>query len=138
MIHLDKEKSRMLKLTYTEAGLSLERVTVPLEAIVAQRVILALRTGQPLHIEPGHAAFLILGDAPGLAHLKMTLRQETCQCVTVTAVDDEFVEVRVHGSWLAQGVDAHEGVFLTALSERAEFFLYKVWQATHLQVSSLA
>lgn len=128
----------MLKLTYTDAGLYLERVTAPLEAIVAQRVILALRTGQTLHIEPGRAAFLIAADAPGLAHLKTTLRQETCQCITVTPVDDEFVEVSVYGSWLAQNVDAHEGIFLTALSDRAEFFVYKVWQATQTQVSSLA
>ncbi len=128
----------MLKLTYTEAGLCLERVTASLEAIVAQRVILALRTGQPLHIEPGKAAFLIPADAPGLAHLKATLHQETGQYITVMPVDDEFVEVSVCGSWLAQSVNAHEGMFLAALSDRAEFFVYKIWQATQTQVSSLA
>jgi len=57
----------MLKLTYTEFGLHLERVTVSLETLVSQRVVLALRMGQTLHVEPSRAAFLLSIEVPGFA-----------------------------------------------------------------------
>lgn len=127
----------MLKLTYIETGLYLERIAAPLEVLVAQRVILALRSGQPLHVEAGRASFLLPADAPGLAHLEMVLRQEQSQ-ITVTPVDDEYVEVSLYGSWIAERADAHEGMFVTTVSDRAEIFVYKLWQATQSHVSSTA
>jgi hypothetical protein len=128
----------MLKLTYTEAGLYLERVVAPLEMLVAQRVVLAMRAGQTLHVESGKASFLLPGDAPGLAHLEMALRLEQSQTISVTPVDDEYVEVSLHGSWVAESADAHEGMFITAFSDRAEFFVYKLWETSQCQMSSLA
>lgn len=128
----------MLKLNYIESGLHLERVAAPLEVLVAQRVLLALRTGQRLHVEPGKASFLLPANAPGLVHLEMALRLEQSQTIEVVPVDDEFVEVSVQGSWIAETAEAHEGMFVTAFSDRAEFFVYKLWQETQAQVSSLA
>ncbi len=128
----------MLKLTYTAVGLYMERVATPLETLVTQRVILALRTGQKLHIEPGKASFLLPVDAPGLTHLEATLRREPKQDIAVTPVDEEFVELSVHGNWIAESADAHEGAFITALGDRTEFFVYKLWQATQIEVSSLS
>ena len=128
----------MLKLTYTEVGLHLERVAVPLETLIAQRVVLALRAGQPMYIEPGKASFLLPADAPGLNQLQMTLGLDHNQVITILPVDEEFVEVSLHGSWIAASMEAHEGMFITALSDRAEFFVYKLWKMTQAQVSSLA
>lgn len=128
----------MLKLTYIEAGLHLERIAAPLEVLIAQRVLLALRAGQKLYVEPGNAAFLLPMDAPGLAQLEIALRLEQSQVISVAPVDDEFVEVSVRGSWLAESAEAHEGMFLTTFSDRAEFFVYKLWQETQSQISSIA
>ncbi|MHC5726844.1 MAG: alr0857 family protein, partial [Nostoc sp.] len=47
----------MLKLTYTESSFDLECLTLSLEQWVAQRVILSLRVGQGLCIEPNTASF---------------------------------------------------------------------------------
>jgi len=118
----------MLKLTYVETGLHMERVATGLEAIVAQRVLLALRFGHKLHIEPGQASFLLPANAPGLAHLELALRLEPSQTATIAPVDDEFVEVSVRGSWIAESAEAQEGTFVTAFCDRAEFFVYKLWQ----------
>lgn len=128
----------MLKLTYTEAGLHMERVAASLEMLVAQRVVLAMRAGQRLLVEPGKASFLLPADAPGLTHLKLALRSEQTQTIAVASVDDEFVEVSVEGSWMAESADAHEGMFITVLTDRTEFFVYKLWQATQMHISSLA
>jgi hypothetical protein len=128
----------MLKLTYTDVGLYLERLNVSLETLVAQRVILAMRLGQTLHIEPGKAAFLLPMDTPGLERLEAMIRLERAQDVVIIAVDDECVEVSIKGNWIAQDVAAHEGTFLAILGDRTEMFVYKLWQMTHSTVSFLA
>ncbi len=124
----------MLKLTYTDAGLHLERVPTPLEVMVTLRVMLAMRTRQTLYAEPGRAAFLLPVDAPGLKQLEATLRLEPSQTVVVDQVDDEFVEIGLSGYWLAASVDAHTGIFVTVLSEWAEYVVAKLWQTTQSQV----
>lgn len=127
----------MLKLTYTEFGLHLERVTVPLETLVSQRVVLALRMGQTLHVEPSRAAFLLSIEVPGFGELEKLIRLERIASVSIVPVDDQFVEVSVQGHWIANTVEAHSGMFVTALGDRVEFFIYKLWQATQLQAFPL-
>ena len=126
----------MLKLNYTESDLHMERIAAPLEVMVAQRVLLALRAGQTLHIQPGHASFLIPADAPGLAQLETLLQLE--QRVSLTPVDEQFMEICVEGNWIAATAQAHEGTFIAALGDRVEFLVYKLWQATQPQASFLA
>jgi hypothetical protein len=115
----------MLKLTYSDLGLHLERVMTTLEFAIAQRVALAMRLGQPLCVESGRAAFLLpidlVGDVDGVLQAEGT-------AATVTAVDDQFSEVALSGSWLAASHDADEGLFLAVMSDRAESLIYKLWQ----------
>ncbi len=127
----------MLKLNYTEIGLHMERVMTPLELVIAQRVVLAMRLGQTLHVEPSRASFLLPADLPELGHLEATLRQECSPSVYVMPVDDMFVEVSLHGSWIAENAEAHEGMFLTAVDGRTEFFIYKLWQMSQVPMSSV-
>jgi hypothetical protein len=127
----------MLKLNYTEDGLYMERVMTP-ELAIAQRVILAMRLEQSLQVEPGHASFLLPADVLELGQLEMMLGLKCRDRVTVIPVDDEFVEVGLSGSWIAESKEAHEGMFLSVLSDRAEFFMYKLWQMSEAHVSSLA
>jgi hypothetical protein len=128
----------MLKLTYTEAGLHLERVSMSLEAMIAQRVLLTMRLGQKLHIEPSSAAFLLPVDVSGLAHLDMALRLEQTTVASIVSVDNEYVEVSLRGSWLAESAEVHEGILVTVCSHRVEFLIDKLWQVTQTQVSYLA
>ncbi|KAM3091791.1 alr0857 family protein [Phormidesmis sp. 146-35] len=129
----------MLKLTYTEAGLHFERVvSTSLEVLVAQRVILALRAGQPLHIEPGKASFLMPIETPELRYLGKVLKMEASESIVVTAIDHNYVEISLTGSWLAESAEAHAGMLVTTFSEQAEFLVYKLWQATQSPVSFLA
>ncbi|MBD1998923.1 hypothetical protein H6F88_19630 [Oculatella sp. FACHB-28] len=137
----------MLKLNYTEVGLYMERTMTAPEMLIAQRVVLAMRLGQPLHVEPGRASFLLPADIPELEELAIALQQEGSSTVTLIPVDQEFVEVSLNGSWVAESKEAHEGMFLTAISDypeegtashRTEFFIYKLWQMSEAHVSSLA
>ncbi|AVH72916.1 alr0857 family protein [Nostoc sp. 'Lobaria pulmonaria (5183) cyanobiont'] len=118
----------MLKLTYTESSFDLECVTLSLEEWVAQRVILALRVGQGLCIEPTTASFLLPVDLPGVEVLRAEVKRDDREIIALCACDAEYMEVTLRGSWLSACSKDSVGVFVTTISDRAEFFLQKLWQ----------
>jgi len=128
----------MLKLNYTNVGLFMERTMTNPELLIAQRVLVAMRLGQRLHIEPGRASVLLPADIPQLQVLEMALHREYGSVVTLIAVDEEYVEVGLSGSWIAEDKDAHEGMFLAVMSDRTEFLIYKLWQMSEAHISSPA
>jgi hypothetical protein len=62
------------------------------------------------------------------------VRSQAHSQLSIAPVDEEFIEVSVQGSWIASTCEAHEGMFVTVLSDRAEFFVEKLWQATQVQI----
>jgi hypothetical protein len=118
----------MLKLTYTERSFYLECLTLSLEEWVTQRVILALRVGQSLTIEPSTASFLLPVDLPGVERLKAEVQLNDGEIIALSSCDVEYMEVTLQGSWLSEGAEEAVGVFVTALAHRTEFFLHKLWQ----------
>jgi hypothetical protein len=127
----------MLKLTYAETELQLERLAVSLEEVVAQRAVLALRLGRSLYLEVGRAAFLLAVNTPGLSQLEAAIRQEAHAQINLSPVDEAFVEVSLQGSWLADCSEAETGIFLATYGDRIEFFIHKLWLASQSHISSL-
>lgn len=123
----------MLKLNYTEVGLHMERSQSAPELLIAQHVVLAMRLGQTLWVEPGHAAFLLLANSLELKQLE----QEASPMVMVLPVDDEFAEVNLQGSWIAQSQAAHEGMFLSVMAEQTEQLIYRLWQMSKAKLPTL-
>jgi hypothetical protein len=68
----------------------------------------------------------------------MALHQEYGSMVTLIAVDEEYVEVGISGSWIAEDKDAYEGMFLAVMSDQIERFIYKLWQMSKAHISSPA
>lgn len=118
----------MLKLTYTENDFWLEHLTQPLEAWVATRVMLAIRAGTGLCVEPSSASFILPADLSSLADLENALLEENPEFITLSVCDDESIEVSLEGTWVTSDVESEEGIFVTTMSYGAEFFLYKIWQ----------
>ncbi|MBD2328215.1 MAG: hypothetical protein B0A82_21455 [Alkalinema sp. CACIAM 70d] len=113
----------MLKITYTETGVYLERLYYTLEELVSLRVSLAMRLGQRLCVEPGTATILLpLRYKNALSALDRETEIAYCVC------DSEFLEVELHGTWIAQDVQIQDGVFITEVSDRAEYILMKLWR----------
>jgi hypothetical protein len=127
----------MLKLHYTEVGLYMERSLSAPELLIAQQVVLALRLGQPLHVEPGRACFLLPANVPELEQLERMLEQEYSPTLSLNSVDDEFVEVGLSGSWVAAARTAHEGMFLSLMSSPVETLIYQLWQMSANKFSLL-
>lgn len=128
----------MLKLTYIETGFYLEYIAKSLEEWVQGRVILALRVGECLCIEPSTAAFLLPADLPGLDTLAVEVRRQDLESITLSVCDAEYVEVSIKGTWVSSDADSDEGVFVAAMSHSIEFFLLKLWQDAQVNASVLS
>lgn len=128
----------MLKLTYTETNFYLERLTQSLEEWVMARVILSLRAGQKLLVEPSTASFLLPADLPGISLLQAAAQLERTDAIALGVCDAEYIEVSLRGTWLAADGESTEGVFVAAMSDsRTEFFIFKLWQDSLACTSSL-
>lgn len=125
----------MLKFTYTETSFHLERLALSLEEVVATRVILAMRVGQSLCVEPITASFLLPSNLPGLHYLETEAKRENSEVISVCVADAEFVEISLHGTWIAADYETAEGVFVTSLYDRTEFFLVKLWKEAENNIS---
>lgn len=128
----------MLKLSYTESGLHLERSSAPLENFVRQRALLALRLAQPFHMEPSTASFLLVLDDSSWDELEDVLAADGDRRTMAVPTDEDLIEVTVEGTWLADTEEAEDGTFVAALSDAAEHFIYRLWAVTEAQVSSPA
>lgn len=125
----------MLKLNYTDYGLFLEQVTASLDAVATQRVMLAVHVGETLHLEPSWAAFLLSVELPGITQLKAMLPINATDTIDLASVDDEFVEVSLKGTWIANSANAESGTFITALAPESEMLIYQLWQVTQRQTA---
>ncbi|NES79618.1 MULTISPECIES: alr0857 family protein [unclassified Okeania] len=125
----------MLKLTYTESGFYMERLAQSPEQLIALRVILAMRVGQKIVVEPSSVAFLLPVNLPELSMLEMAMQKEGGEDIAFCVADDEFVEVSLGGTWITVDPEYENGIFITALSDRIELLLFKLWQATEANAS---
>ena len=118
----------MLKLTYTENSFYLELLTQSVEEWIQARLILTLRVGQGLCVEPSTATFLLPVDLPGLGQLRTELELENNrEIIEIYACDKDFVEVSLRGYWLSVNTQSISGGFVTTMSHNTEFFLHKLW-----------
>lgn len=128
----------MLKLTYIETGFYLEYLTKSLEEWVQGRVILALRVGETLCIEPSTASFLLPADLPGVETLVAEVKRLDSDFISLSVCDAEYIEVSIEGTWVSSKADSTEGVFVVAMSHSVEFFLLKLWQDSQVSASVLS
>lgn len=118
----------MLKLTYIEDSFRLERLAQPLEEWVRHRVILSLRAAKTICVDPSTASFLLPFDLPYLRDLANVIEEDNLEGVAVSYCDVDYVEVSLNGTWVAEFPDCEEGILVATLSDRAEFFLFRLWQ----------
>ena len=114
----------MLKLTYSDADVSVDYLDCSVEAVVAQRSIVAVRAGRPLTVESGYGSFTLPADLPGMADLKARGRG----AIDIAPSDDTWLEVTLAGAWLADGSHSTEGIFVAELGPTLERQLVALWQ----------
>ncbi len=125
----------MLKLTYTHDGFYIDYLQESLETWLTTRVILALRSGTSLCVEPSSASFLISLDLPYVNQLLEDVNEFTGEIVEVNRCDEEAMEVVLEGTWLGSDIASEEGIFVCRLSDRLESLLYQIWQESPVKIN---
>jgi hypothetical protein len=125
----------MLKLTYTDTGLELERVDATVETVVKRRTILALRLGQPICVQPGRASFLVPIEGLDLRQFKAMMKNDPGQAIALCKVDHDCYEMTLRGTWIAHSNEAHEGMFVAAMDEAMERYVNQVWLSASAALS---
>lgn len=125
----------MLKITYTETGIQMERLHQSVEALITQRVVLSVRTGQRVTVQTSTASFLISTALPQVAVLEAIAAQLGQETLSLAIGDPEFTEVCVCGHWLgteAYAAEIHqsEGILVTELPKEVEGLVFELWQAS--------
>ncbi|MGB3138513.1 MAG: alr0857 family protein [Nodosilinea sp.] len=121
----------MLKLTYSDAYLLVERLELTVEAMVAQRSIVALRAGQLLVVQPGYGAFALPIDLPGVA----ALGAAAGGAIDVAPCDADWLEVTLRGTWLANHATSAEGILVAELGTDLEQRLVSLWERSQCLVA---
>jgi hypothetical protein len=121
----------MLKITYLEEGINLEYLEESLEVWKADRILVNLRAGVSVHVESS-IANIVLAMNSGIHNL-LQLAQN--QPIELVPCDEEYLEVGLLGTWIAQRRDSEEGIFVCELSPEIESCLYRLWIASQAGAS---
>jgi hypothetical protein len=125
----------MLKLTYTSTGVTLERSVEPLEVAMRQRVMLGLRMGQPLGMEPTSVSLMVNRSVPALRALMSAVASAPAASLRLIQKEAAQVEMQLQGYWLAQQESLGEGVFMMNLDPTLEGHMVSIWQASQQDAS---
>jgi hypothetical protein len=124
----------MLKLTYTSTGVTLERSVESLDVAVRRRVMLGLRMGQPLGMEPTSVSLMVNRSVPALKALMSAVASAPASTLRLVQRAAQ-VEMQLQGYWLAQQEPLGEGVFMMNLDPTLEGHLVNIWQASQQDAS---
>jgi hypothetical protein len=125
----------MLKLTYTSTGVTLERSVEPFEAAIRQRVLLGMRMGEPVGLEPTSVSLLVSHSLPDLKGLMAVIVQTPSNALELIQKGTAQVEMRLKGYWLSQSENPGEGIFLMNVEPVLEGYLVNIWQSSHQDAS---
>ena len=127
----------MLKATYTDTGVFLEKLTESVEVLVTQRVVLNLRLGHRLVVESSYASLLLPADLPGLAELDAIADKLSPEILQLDACDSEWIEVTLRGTWITTETDGADGIFAVELEASTERCLFELWRQSQPQAAGL-
>jgi hypothetical protein len=119
----------MLKLIYTETDLHMEKLTTSLEDWISKRVLLALRVGDKISVEPTGASFGLSTSLTGWPELEHLIGREASETVSLSVCDEDLMEIGLEGYWLCQNPLQEEGIFVTHLPLVIENTLFGMWEA---------
>ncbi|MGF1540902.1 MAG: alr0857 family protein [Pleurocapsa sp.] len=126
----------MLKITYIENGFYLEYLSESVATWMARRALVYLRAAISIYTEPSTACIIIPHDL-AISGLLEKLQADG-EIIELTFCDEGYVEVSLLGTWVSSNQDSEEGIFVCDLSDRAETFLYKLWQKSQTGASVMS
>lgn len=125
----------MLKITYTETAIQMERLNQRVEDLITQRVVLSLRTGQRITVQTSTASFLVSTALPQMTVLEAIAARLGQETLSLAIGDSEFTEVCVRGHWIGAEcchTESHQndGILIIELPKETEMLVFDLWQAS--------
>ena len=121
----------MIKITYLENEIRLEHLTKSTEVWKADRILVNLRAGISIYAESGIGSLIF----PVTTSVESLIELAQTEIVHINPCDEEYVEVSLLGTWIAQSEDSEEGIFVCNLSHDKERLLYQLWQESFVEAS---
>lgn len=122
----------MIKITYLENEVCFEHLAKSTEAWKADRILVSLRAGMSIYTESGVGS-LIFPVTPFC--LESLAKLAETEIVYINLCDEEYVEVSLLGTWIAESEDSEEGIFACDLSRENECLLHQLWQESLVEAS---
>ncbi len=117
----------MLKLIYTETDLHMELLTANPEDWVEQRLLFLGSTGEKVFLSSETASFLLPTTICEATAINFYLHHQGATTVTANCCDLDSIEIGLTGYWLSTDPNSAQGVFVTQLLDRVEFYLWQLW-----------
>ena len=117
----------MLKLIYTETDPHMELLTTDLEDWVEQQLLFSNSTGEIIFLSSETASFLLPTTICEATAINFYLYHQGAKTVTANCCDLDRVEIGLTGYWLSTDPNSAQGVFVTQLLDRVEFYLWQLW-----------
>ena len=124
----------MIKITYLEDGICLERLPKSAEIWKANRILLSLRAGINIYTESGIGSLIFPLD---LSYLEGLARLAETELIYISPCDEDYVEVSLLGMWVAENEESEEGILVCDMSGENEDLLSQLWQESLLETSAI-
>jgi len=121
----------MLKVTYLEDEIYLEQLDKSIEVWKKDRILVNLRAAIGIYVESSIASVVL----PITSRVSSLVKLAQGQPIELVPCDEEYLEISLMGTWLAQDRDSEEGVFVCELSREIENCLYQLWQEAQIGTS---
>ena len=122
----------MIKITYLENEIRLEHLIKSTEVWKSDRILLNLRAGISIYAESGVGSLVFPVNPFFIEDLNKLAQTDR---IDVSPCDEEYVEVSLTGTWIAENQDSEEGIFICDLSCDRERLLYQLWQESFVEAS---
>lgn len=124
----------MLKITYIEEEIFLEHLQQPVEAWKANRILVNLRAAVSVYVESSVATLVLPIDSC----LKDLVWLAEKELIEIILCDEEYVEVSLLGTWIAENKNSEQGIFVCQLSSDSEHCLHQLWQKAQIETSVIS
>lgn len=123
----------MLKITYLENDIYLEQLDKSVEVWKADRILVNLRAAFSIYVESSIASIIL----PITYQVNSLVKLAKEQPIELIPCDEEYLEVALIGTWMAQEQDSESGVFVCELGREIENCLYELWQESQVSTSAI-
>lgn len=119
----------MLKITYLDNDICLKYLPKPLKTWKSERILLNLRAAVGIFTESSIASLVLPANLTCLNKLVHLAEQKL---IDVNPCDEEYIEVSLSGTWIAQSEDSEVGIFVCEISPETELLIAQLWKESQI------